>query len=461
MPRLIPFLILGLCGCFSSSTTTITATGEDPPPEAIKPGATQRVTATRPGNDWPRFLGPNADNVCLETGILTTWPKSGLKKLWTAPLGAGYAPPSVSGGKLVHFDGYKTTTRISCRNAETGELLWKYDYPFEYSDLYGYDDGPRCAPLIDGDRVYTYGVEGMLTCLNLADGEKLWAYDSRANVFFHQNFFGVGSTPWIEGDLILIAVGGSEKGPRPFDFRDVKPNGTGIVALNKTTGEVKYKALDDLASYSSPVVVKLFEKRVGLYFARAGLVAFEPTTGKQLFRYPYRGKELESVNAANPVVVDDLIVLSECYRPGTAVVKVKPDLSGVSDVWNDQEKDREERSLACHWNTPIHHEGYLYGSSGRHDSDGDLRCIELKTGDVKWIVKRATRCTLLKIDGHFLSLGENGEVRLVKLNPTQYDEAARWESEDLNNPAWAPPVVSRGLLYLRGKGGLVCYELRK
>ena len=53
---------------------------------------------------------------------------------------------------------------------------------------------------------------------------------------FHQNFFGVGSVPVVAGDLLLVAVGGSPKGPRPLSLLDAKPDGTCIVALDKATG---------------------------------------------------------------------------------------------------------------------------------------------------------------------------------------------------------------------------------
>jgi outer membrane protein assembly factor BamB len=430
------------------------------PTEEAKPGAWQRAKPSRDGADWPRFLGPAGDGTATEKAMRTDWPQNGLKKLWECPVGAGYAPPSVVDGKLLHLDAYGSTARLTCRNAETGEFIWKHDYEFKYQDLYGYDDGPRCCPVIENDRVYTYGVEGTLHCINFQTGEDLWKFDTKEKQFFHQNFFGVGSTPVLEAGLCWIAVGGSNKGPRPVDLREAKSNGSALIALDKLTGALKYTLGDDLASYTTPFVTTIHGKRVGLYFARANLIAFDPVIGKQLWVYPWRAKIEESVNAGNPVVVGDRIILSECYGPGTVCLKVKPDLSGVEEVWSDKFKDREDRSLACHWNTPIHHEGFLYASSGRHTPEGDIRCVSLETGEVKWREKRTTRCTFLKIDGHLLSLGENGIVRLLKLDPSKYSEVAKWDAgEEIDFPSWAPPVVSRGLLYLRGKSRLICYEL--
>lgn len=455
MVRLLSTLTLALIlGCTAAVSPSTSAA----PSETATRGATDRAKPSRNGSDWPRFLGPNDDASSPETGILTKWPASGLKKVWDCELGVGFAPPAIVGGKLFHFDRHENNCRLTCRNAETGEFLWKYEYPTDYEDIYGYDPGPRCGPVVDGERVYCYGPDGMLCCVQVADGKELWKLDTRTKYSFHQNFFGVGSAPLVEGDLLLVAVGGSPKGPRPFDLREAKGNGTGIVALDKKTGAVKYTVSDELASYSSPIVAKIGERRLGLYFARGGLLGFDPATGREAFHYPWRASNLESVNAANPVVVGDTILLTECYEDGAALLKI-PATGKPTPVWTDDENDRFDKVLMSHWSTPVAVGQYVFGSSGRHANEADIRCVELATGEVKWKERRTSRCTFLKIDGHILSLGENGELRLIKPSPEKYLEVARWENPDLAYPCWAPPAVSRGLLYLRGRNKLAVYEL--
>jgi hypothetical protein len=129
--------------------------------------------------------------------------------------------------------------------------------------------------------------------------------------------------------------------------------------------------------------------------------------------------------------------------------------------------------MRCHWMTPIHVEGYLYGSSGRHTNEADLRCIELATGKVMWREPGLTRSSLLLVDGHFVCLGEDGWLRLIRVNPKKYEEVARVELRKpgkdgkpdpdgeplLEYPCWAAPILTHGLLYVRGKDRLVCLEL--
>jgi len=409
------------------------------------------------GGDWPTILGPTRDGVSPEKGIIAPWPKEGLKKLWDCELGIGFAPPVVAQGRLFHFDRFGDNSRLTCRAARTGKVLWKFEYPMEYEDRYGYDPGPRACPMVDGDRVYIHGVEGMIHCLKTEDGKELWKLDTKAKYHFLQNFFGVGSVPVVDGDLLIVPVGGSEKGPRPVDFRDVKPNGTGFVALDKFTGKVKYETGDELASYSSPIIAQVDGQRTALYFARGGLVGFDPQTGKNRFRFPWRAKVEESVNAANPVVVRTKILLTECYGPGAAFIDLKD--GKPREIWTDADKDRFDRSLACHWNTPIHVNGFVYGCSGRESNEAETRCVELATGEVKWSRKKTLRCTFLGVDDHLISLGEDGTLTLIKVNPQKYEAISRYEVADIVYPCWAPPVLSDGILYVRGKGKLVALEL--
>src|SRR5262249_48718657 len=145
-------------------------------------------------------------------GLVVPWPKDGPRLVWEMKTGDGYGMPSISRGRLFLFDRHDNTARLTCMKAETGAFLWKFDYTTTYKDRYNYSGGPRCCPVIDEDRVYIYGVEGMLHCLDVRDGKLLWKKDTVKEFNVIQNFFGIASTPVIEGNLLITVVGGSPKG---------------------------------------------------------------------------------------------------------------------------------------------------------------------------------------------------------------------------------------------------------
>lgn len=435
--------------------------------DEIRPATIGERTA---GDDWPQFLGPRRDGKSLETGIQTDIAR--WKIVWSRSVGEGYSIGSVAWGRYYHADRDGDACRLHCWNAETGTPLWSARYDSTYVDLYGYDGGPRCSPLIDGDRVYLLGVEGMLHCWSAVDGALRWAVDTQRAFGVVPNFFGVGSNPVIEGDLLLVMVGGSppESRDAPEGRLDrVVPNGSAIVAFDKRTGARRWSIGDDLASYASLQVASIGDRRWGFAFARSGLLAFDPRSGAVDFRFPWRSRLLESVNASTPVVSGDEVFLSETYGPGSALLRVAPGKCDV--VWRDDPRSRAKAFLA-HWNTPILHNGFLYGCSGRHTHEAELKCIEWKTGKPRWSEPGLTRTSLLYVDGHFVCLGEDGVLRLVRAEPDRCsmigerrlvepgDDAGPFASRPLlRPPCWAAPILSHGLLVVRGRDRVVCLEL--
>lgn len=431
----------------------------------------QPLGTRKNGEEWPEFLGRNRDGKSIEKGILTDWRDGKLKIKWTRPLQESYGIGSVADGRYFQFDRIDDNEVLTCLNAETGAQLWRKSYPTTYRDLYGYNGGPRTSPVIDAERVYTYGVAGELRCHAVTDGKLVWNRNLSNDFGVIQNFFGVGSTPVIFEDLIIAMVGGSPEASKSIPsgaLDQVVGNGSAIVAFDKLTGKTRYKLSDDLASYSSPVIAEINETKLCFAFCRAGLICFDPATGKETFNYPWRDSKLESVNASNPVVVGDQVFISETYGPGSSLLKVTKDKFEV--VWKDEKRSRV-RALQTHWNTAIHHDGFLYGSSGRHTNNAVLKCIDFKTGKEKWSVPRLTRSSLLYIDGHFICLSEVGRLFLFKASPEKFEvvteirldlkspEGADPSNKLLSYPCWAAPIVSHGLLYVRGDKHLVCLDL--
>ena len=443
------------------------------------------------GSDWGTFLGPTADGKSTETGILKSWKQGGPPLLWHVPTGESYAAPSVADGRLFLFDRHGDSMRLVALNPRTAKELWRAEYSTEYEDIYGYGNGPRAAPTVDGEHVYTFDAGGRLRCHRVQDGSLVWTVDTAKTFGVVQNFFGASGVPVVEGDLLIVAIGGSPAESPGIQSGKVTGNGSGIVAFDKRTGKVRYRITDELASYSSPVMATIGRRRWGFLLARGGLVGFEPTSGKVDFHFPFRAKKLESVNASNPIVVDDTVFITESYGPGSAVLRVRP---GAYEVVRRDASPRNQ-SMSCHFMTPIYHQGTLYGSSGQGSGEAELRAVDYLSGKVLWSEPGLGRATLLYVDGHLVVFTERGRLLLIEASPERYkvvanatpllpvsdlsgnsestrsageartDEEQSAHDDDAGNrtllpyPAWSPPVLSHGILYLHGKGRLAAFEL--
>ena len=454
-----------------------------------------RITfaAETPGEDWPRFLGLGANNISRETGLLQAWPTNGPPLLWERSVGSGYSAPSVRGGRLVLHHRLLDEESVEACEAATGKPLWRHVYPSHFRDPFGYNNGPRCTPLLTTNRCYTFGAEGRLLCLELQTGKLLWQRDTAKDWDVPEAFFGVGSTPLLEGEKLIVMVGGH-------------PN-SGVVALDANTGRTLWENVgrtnwqgditlgwhaegpyrwtgeEKLASYSSPVAATIHGRRQVLCLTRQGLVSLNPTNGEIYFSYWFQAPMNESVNAMCPVVCDDLVLISGAYyRVGALLLRVKPDGRSVEEVWRSpaiaSQRDSAtggfvEPVLEIHWNTPLLHDGLLYAFSGRNEPQATFRCVEFKTGrlvwsrDERWPAHSALqppvygRGSAILADDRLIVLGEGGKLGLFKVNPERPEEMGSFQVPQLHYPCWVAPVLSRKRLYLRSEDRLICFDWQR
>jgi outer membrane protein assembly factor BamB len=386
--------------------------------------------------DWPQFLGPERNGVSTETECLRqTWNDKGPPIAWQKEVGEGYSAPVVAGERLILFHRVGGEDIVACLDAANGKERWQHREATNYRDPLGKGDGPRSTPLIAGERVYTLSPGGRLLCLKLSNGEKVWQRELLKDYNVPRSYFGVGTSPLLESGRLLINVGAP---------------GAGIVAFDKNDGKEAWKATGDGASYSSPVAVVLAGKRLVLFFTRQGIVALDPADGNVRFRKRWRSRMDASVNAATPVVVDDLAFFTACYDTGAIVLRLKKD--GYEELWSNN------RSLSCHFSTPIYHDGCLYGFDGRQEGGTEMRCVELKTGKVHWSKEGFGCASMIRIEDHLLVLSEDGELVLVECKRDKYREKAR--AAVLSGPCRAHLALANGRLYGRDNKKLVCWNLK-
>lgn len=436
---------------------------------APKPLAPNAVTT-----DWRPFLGPTHNAISPEQPIQANWPDTGPPIVWELQIGATYASPAIADGRLVLFHRLANNEIIECRDATTGKLHWQHKYPSKYTDRYGFNNGPRCSPVIsDDNRVVTYGVEGELCCFDLATGKLNWQRNLKTDYNVKDQYFGIGATPLILDNKIIINVGA--------------PNGPCVAALDLQTGKTIWQAGKDWGpSYACPIPLNINNKQHVAVFAggddrppTGGLLVLDVADGTIRCRYPFRSKKYESVNAASPAINDDnSIFISTSYNTGGVLVQ-------LDDEGNCEKKWTTDK-LGLHFMTPIFHDGYLYGCDGMSKSDSAIVCLDAATGKQKWreapewtetvtlrdtereLTMSTMRCQLLALPDGFLCFTEMGHLLSLDLSPTGLkvrDRARLFFADE----SFAMPVLSHGLLYVSQfrkdalddtPPRLICYDVR-
>jgi hypothetical protein len=394
------------------------------------------MTAAARAEDWPQFLGPGRNGLYAGPPLAETWGAQGPRVAWRKNIGAGFAGPVVVQGRVILFHRLGNEEIVDAIDARTGTAQWRYAYPTAYRDDFGFDEGPRAVPVVVDGVVFTFGAEGQLHAIDLAKGTRIWSVDTRQRFEVPKGFFGAAGSPLVENGRVLANVGGPK---------------AGIVAFEAKTGAVVWTATDAGASYSSPVGATIAGRRYAIFFTRAGLVGLDPATGQPTFQRPWRARIAASVNAATPLVIDDLIFVSAEYGPGAGVLRL--DGSMLRELWTSND------SLTNHYATSVHRAGILYGFHGRQEFGQAFRAVDLETGKVRWTEERFGAGTVTLAGDRLVILRENGELVLALASPDGFKPLAR--ARILMGTARAYPALSDAYLFARNDDTLIALDLRR
>lgn len=388
--------------------------------------------------DWPQWLGPTRDSVSPE--IVKPW-TSAPKVLWHAPAGEGNGTPVVAEGRVfVHAKvSGKNEEEVVAFDAQSGKELWRKTYeraPFK--SLYG--NGPRASPAVSGGNVYTFGITGVLICWEAATGKQLWQKDTLKELQGNNLFFGMACSPLVDEGKVFVNVGAK---------------GASVVAFGANDGAVAWKALDDKASYSSPILFTFGAHKQLVFLTGAGVVSLDPSTGQLHWKFPLVDALFES--STTPARADSVLMASSITY-GSVGLKLQ-DANGKPEFT----KTWKEDGLTCYFSTPVAVGEQFYVVTGTkppsRSNVATLHCIESKTGKELWSRPKVGRyhATLLKTgDGRLLMLEEAGNLVLVDPDPKEYRELARAK---VCGDTWAHPALANGKLYVRDGKEVYCLQL--
>jgi outer membrane protein assembly factor BamB len=389
--------------------------------------------------DWPQWLGPRRDGSSSEQ--VQAW-KEPPKVVWRKPVSEGNSSPVIAAGRV--FIHQKVTGRdeeeVVAFDAQAGKEQWRVHYaraPFQ--SLFG--SGPRATPTVAGDHLYAFGVTGVLTCFEAASGKQVWQVDT-LNKFKGKNLtFGLAGSPLVEGRGVLVNVGAT---------------GASIVAFDRNRGDVLWQALDDGASYASPIAFGSGKERQAVFLTQDALVSISPENGSPFWRFPMRDMLLES--STTPVRSGDILFASSITYGSVGLrLDDKDGKPAYQQAWKDP-------ALTCYFSTPVAVGEYLYVVTGSNPfafktAVATLHCIEVRTGKERW--KRPNigkyHAALLRTgNDKLLLLDDAGNLMLVDPNPKEYRELAR---AHVCGETWAHPALAHGRLYVRDNHELICLAL--
>lgn len=420
-------------------------------------------------DDWPGWMGSSRDGVYRETGIIDEVPADGLKVKWRKPILGGYAGPAVAAGKVFLFDYQQESgeafnnpnqraslqgkERLTAFNAATGQPLWQHAYscPYEIS----YPAGPRCTPTIDGNHVYILGSQGDLKCLGTSDGEVVWSRNLVQDFTAEVPTWGFAAHPLVDGDLVYTMVGGA---------------GQGVVAFDKRSGEVKWKALDAKAGYCPPSIIHAGRTRQLIVFHPEAIVSLSPQDGNQYWSIPI--KPSYEMSIARPMVDGNLMYASSIHTEAV-LIELANDSPAAQERWRGEPKNAVHSGNA----TPAFVDGVIYGTDC---NEGSLIAVSSKDGSRLWETFEATQPGQQRFVKHgtafitpvgdtdrFLVMSETGDLLMARMTADGYQELGRFHvleptSECFGRSVvWSHPAYANRTAYIRNDKEIVAVDLAK
>lgn len=405
--------------------------------------------------EWPQWRGEKRDGVWRETGELAEFKDGRVPRVWSLPIGAGYAGPVVAGGRVYVTDRLKepeAVERVLCVDAKTGKRLWLKSYPCVYEG-FTYTAGPRASVTVADGVAYALGAAGHLHALDAVDGRPLWARDLRKDHRIRMPDWGISASPLVEGELLITQISGEGEAC--------------VIALDRRSGETRWTSLPDKAAYAAPMAVDQGGRRVVIVPLADRVVGLDAPTGALVWSYAMPGSRWP-ITISTPVLEGDLLFVTTAHV-GAALLRLKP--GAVEEVWRrDGRNPRSADTLHSVMTTPLILEGRIVGAHTK----GEMRCLELMTGKRLWEDTRAnppdTHASFHL--GRWGETGdtawifnEKGELIFARLTATGFEERTRGQlieptKEQLKRGVtWSHPAFAGGRVFIRNDQELVCAQV--
>lgn len=416
---------------------------------ALDSAATQpavQLTAARmatDGADWSRFRGPDGMGASDSAKPPVQW--SATENIaWKTKLpGPGASSPIVFGDRiyLTSYTGFfvpdepggsleQLRRHLIALRLSDGEIIWDEAVAAKLPEEERIRDHGFAAnsAAADSDRVYAFfGKTGVFAFDH--DGQQLWQTD----VGDRTHGWGTSASPVLYKDLVLI---------------NASVESETLFALDRATGEIRWRADGIREAWNTPVVVTAESGREEVIVATQGTVkAFDPTTGDPLWTC----KTDIGWYMVPSVVAHDGIVYCLGGRSGVAALAVRAggdgDVTATHRLWTS--------TKGSNVSSPIFLDGHLYWA---HEQRGVAYCAVAKTGEVVYEqrLERAGQvyASALLADGRLYYLTREGKTFVLAAKP-EFEQLA---VNDLNDRSTfnGSPVPAGNRLLIRSDKFLYC-----
>ena len=362
--------------------------------------------------DWIRFRGPNGSGVSTAKDVPIEF-GPGKNVIWRVELPVGYSSPILFRDRI-YVTGVRDKALVTfAMDRGTGKILWERTAPAQATPPVDKRNNPASPSVaVEANAVYVFFPDFGLVSYDAA-GKELW----KKPLGPFNNIYGMGASPVIVGDLLLLAVDQSL--------------GSYLLAVDKRTGAERWKTPrpEATSGHATPVVWRAPNGRDQILLPGSFLLtAYDAITGQKLWWVRGLSWEIKST----PVIANNILYIngygSPEGDPGRKVV-VPP----ADEVWAKADADKDGALTKPEW--PKYTAAFWFEVA---DLDHDQ-----KLSKNEWEYYRAA----LDSENGMLAirLGGSGDMT---------DKSVVWRYHR-QVPQLPSPLLYQNVLYMVNDGGIV------
>lgn len=385
-------------------------------------GGRTAVEAQTP--DWNQWRGARRDASANFTPP-AKWPEKPTQ-VWKVAAGVGHASPVVVGTRVFLVSRVGEQEAITAYDAATGKQVWRaaYDAPYQMNPAAtGHGKGPKGTPIVDRGRVYALGISGILSAVDASTGKVAWRHDFKKDFPRTSPEFGASMSPMIDGELLVVHVGGDKNGA--------------LIAFDRTSGVQKWSWKGDGPAYASPIIATFGGVRHLITQTQGHVVGLSPADGKLLWQIPFT-TDYEQ-NIITPVVTDGMLIYGGLSKPTTAIRLVQE-----GGAWKPQQL-WQNADIPMYMSSPVVAVGVLYGLT--HRNRGQFFAVDVKSGKMLWTSppRQGENAALTVARGVVIATTTDGELVVFRQGTTAFELIREYTIAE--SPVWAHPAfVGGGIL---------------
>ena len=383
--------------------------------------------------DYPQWRGTHRDGAAASFTEPDAWP-SRLTHQWQVETGIGYATPILVGDRVYTFGRLDTDEVVMALDAATGAVVWRTGYAAPYRNNAGvsrHGPGPKSTPLFYDGKLYTLGINGVVSAFDAANGNRLWQKPAQTV----EPLYATSLSPVGDDGRVIFHVGGHNDGA--------------LTAYDAESGDVVWSWDGDGPAYASPMVAELDGVRQIVTITQEHIVGVAADSGALLWERPFVSRSTN--NAITPILDGESVIVT---GHNLGVVKFRPRRQNgewtTETIWETDE-------VSMFMSNPVLVGDTLFGMS--HLSAGQFFALDAGTGATLWRTegREANNSAVIMADDLLFLLNNDGDLIVARTSRTGFTQVIRYEVSD--SATWAQPTISGNRLFIKDESHVTLWTV--